>query len=242
MPKIPTTPFRDQVVKLQALPLKEADPAIALLCNVRALRIYVDRTQSFRTSDQLFACFGGQQKGKAVSKQRLAHWIVEAIVFAYQARHLLCPLGVKAHSTRGIASSLALARGASIANICRAAGWATPNTFARFYNLRIEPVSSRVLSPGWPTCSVAIMLAAPFPSMDQIRVLLLFLSSVAAVNPVEVPPAPSAFRCGGGPDARSSIRMFAQGQPLCWSRCPCVVIPLQVNPHVFSSAVRLPSR
>ncbi len=66
VPKVPTTPFRDQVVNLQALPREEADPAIALLCPVRALRIYVDRTQSFRTSDQLFVCFGGQQKGKAV--------------------------------------------------------------------------------------------------------------------------------------------------------------------------------
>ncbi len=70
---------------------------------------------------------------------------MEAIVLAYQARHLPCPLGVRAHSTRGVASSWALARGASIADICKAAGWATPNTFARFYNLRIEPVSSRVL-------------------------------------------------------------------------------------------------
>ncbi len=145
VPKVPTMPFRDQVVNLQALPREEADPAIALLCPVRALRIYVDRTQSFRTSDQLFVCFGGQQKGRAVSKQRLAHWIVEAIVLAYQARCLPCPLGVRAHSTRGVASSWALARGASIADICKAAGWATPNTFARFYNLRIEPVSSRVL-------------------------------------------------------------------------------------------------
>ncbi len=145
VPKVPTMPFRDQVVNLQALPREEADPAIALLCPVRALRIYVDRTQSFRTSDQLFVCFGGQQKGRAVSKQRLAHWIVEAIVLAYQARRLPCPLGVRAHSTRGVASSWALARGASIANISKAAGWATPNTFARFYNLRIEPVSSRVL-------------------------------------------------------------------------------------------------
>ncbi len=145
VPKVPTTPFRDQVVNLQALPREEADPAIALLCPVRALRVYVDRTQSLRTSDQLFVCFGGQQKGKAVSKQRLAHWIVEAIVLAYQARHLPCPLGVRAHSTRGVASSWALARGASIADICRAAGWAAPNTFARFYNLRVEPVSSRVL-------------------------------------------------------------------------------------------------
>ncbi len=145
VPKVPTMPFRDQVVNLQALPREEADPAIALLCPIRALRIYVDRTQSFRTSDQLFVCFGGQQKGRAVSKQRLAHWIVEAIVLPYQARRLPCPLGVRAHSTRGVASSWALARGASIADICKAAGWATPNTFARFYNLRIEPVSSRVL-------------------------------------------------------------------------------------------------
>ncbi len=80
---------------------------------------------------------------KAVSLH--PHWIVEAIVLAYQARRLPCPLGVRAHSTRGVASSWALARGASIADICKAAGWATPNTFARFYNLRIEPVSSRVL-------------------------------------------------------------------------------------------------
>ncbi len=29
---------------------------------------------------------------------------------------------------------------------CRAAGWATPNTFARFYSLRVEPVSSCVLT------------------------------------------------------------------------------------------------
>ncbi len=66
VPKVPTMPFRDQVVNLQALPREEADPAIALLCPVRALRIYVDRTQSFRTSDQLFVCFGGQQKGRAL--------------------------------------------------------------------------------------------------------------------------------------------------------------------------------
>ncbi len=146
VPKVPTMPFRDQVVNLQALPREEADPAIALLCPVCALRVYVNRTQSFRTSDQLFVCFGGQQKGKAVSKQRLAHWIVEAIVLAYQAQRLPCPLGVRAHSMRGIASSWALARGASIADICRAAGWATPNMFARFYNLGVFPCTRL----GWP--------------------------------------------------------------------------------------------
>ncbi len=123
---------------------EEADPALALLCPVRALRIYVDCTRSVRSSEQLFVCHGGQQKGKAVSKQRLAHWIVEAVALAYQSQGELCPLGVRAHSTRSVASSHALAHGASLADICRVASWATPNTFARFYNL-LEPVSSRVL-------------------------------------------------------------------------------------------------
>ncbi len=144
VPKVPTTPFR-QVVNLQALPSEEADPALAMLRPVRALRIYVDRTQSIRSSEQLFVCHGGQQKGKAVSKQRLTHCRVEAVALAYQSPGEPCPLGVRAHSTRSVASSHALAHGASLADICRAAGWATPNTFARFYNLRVEPVSSHVL-------------------------------------------------------------------------------------------------
>ncbi len=151
VPKVPTTPFRDQVVSLQALPLEEADPALALLCPVRALRLYTDRTQGLRTSDQLFVCYGGQQKGKAVSKQRMAHWIVDAIALAYQAQCVPCPLMLRAHSMRGMASSWALACGASLIDICRispAAGWVTPNTFARFYSLRVEPVSSRVLTSG----------------------------------------------------------------------------------------------
>ncbi len=64
VPKVPTKPFRDQVVNLQALPSEEADPALALLCPVRALRIYVNRTRSVRSSEQLFVCHGGQQKGR----------------------------------------------------------------------------------------------------------------------------------------------------------------------------------
>ncbi len=111
MTKVPTTPFRDQVVNLQALPSEEADPALALLCPLRALRIYVDRTQSIRSSEQLFFCHGGQQKGKAVSKQRLAHWIVEAVALAYQSQGEPCPLGLRAHSTRSVASSHALVHG-----------------------------------------------------------------------------------------------------------------------------------
>ncbi len=55
MPKVPTTPFRDKVVNLQVLPSEEADPALALLCPIRALRIHVDHAESFRTSELLFS-------------------------------------------------------------------------------------------------------------------------------------------------------------------------------------------
>ncbi|KAI2658585.1 hypothetical protein H4Q32_016682 [Labeo rohita] len=44
VPKVPTTPFRDQVVNLQPF----------------ALSIYLERTQSFRQYEQLFVCFGGR--------------------------------------------------------------------------------------------------------------------------------------------------------------------------------------
>ncbi len=64
VPKVPTTPFRDQVVNLQVLPRDEADPAIALLCPIHALRVYMDRTQSFRTSDQLFDLLRRTAEGK----------------------------------------------------------------------------------------------------------------------------------------------------------------------------------
>lgn len=82
MHKVPTMSFKDQVVNLEALPTEEADPVLVLLCPVCALCLYVDRMQSFRTSDQHFVCYGGQQNGKSVFKQRLDHWIVD--VMAYQ--------------------------------------------------------------------------------------------------------------------------------------------------------------
>ncbi|KAL0165642.1 hypothetical protein M9458_037486, partial [Cirrhinus mrigala] len=80
----------DQVVTLQAIPSQEDDPNLTLLCPVCILRIYLERSQHFRRSNQLFVCYGGQQKGKAVSKLRISHWIVDAIRTAYQARGLPC--------------------------------------------------------------------------------------------------------------------------------------------------------
>ncbi len=58
--------------------------------------------------------------------------IIDAIKLAYSSLGQLCPMGVKAHSTRSIASSWAWSSGVSIAEICLAAGWASPSRFGRF--------------------------------------------------------------------------------------------------------------
>ncbi len=196
VPKVPTTPFRDQVVNLQALPSEEADPALELLCPVRALRIYVTRTRSVRSSEQLFVCHGGQQKGKAVSKQRLAHWIVEAVALAYQSQGEPCPLGVRAHSTRSVAASHALAHGASLAYICRAAGWATPNNFARFYN----PALSQFLPVCWVSNGreelAGVTLAAPFPLTRGYERLFLPQCSSPDGEPWWNPPSTPGSQTG----------------------------------------------
>ncbi len=146
VPKVLSTPFRAQVITLSALPPSEEDRELSLLCPVRALRIYFERSAPFRHAEQLFVSFGNHANGHPVTKQRLSKWIVDAVMLAYSSLGLQCPIAVRAHSTRGISSSWAWSSGVSITEICAAAGWATPSTFARFYNLVIPALQARVLS------------------------------------------------------------------------------------------------
>ncbi|XP_038163380.1 uncharacterized protein LOC119798106 [Cyprinodon tularosa] len=111
------------------------------LCPVRALRIYVRRTIQVRKSDQLFVSWAKNHNGKAVSKQRLAHWITDAISLAYSSKGHQPPEGLRAHSTRGLSSSWALLRGVSLQEICAAASWASSHTFTRFYKLDVTAPS-----------------------------------------------------------------------------------------------------
>ena len=108
-----------------------------LLCPVRALRVYSDRTEGLRKGNQLFVSWAKPHVGKPVSKQRLSHWIVEAITLAYTSKGLQPPAGLRAHSTRGLATSWALFKGVPIQEVCAAACWASPHTFARFYRLDV---------------------------------------------------------------------------------------------------------
>ena len=108
------------------------------LCPVRALQTYVHRTSQWRKSEQLFVCYGGGNRGAAATRQTMSHWVRDAIALAYEARGQASPIGLRAHSTRGVASSSALARGAPLQQVCDAAGWSSPHTFIRFYSLDVH--------------------------------------------------------------------------------------------------------
>ncbi|XP_016424125.1 adhesion G protein-coupled receptor E1-like [Sinocyclocheilus rhinocerous] len=106
-----------QILTLLALPAADGEQGLNPFCPVRALRAYIERSGLFRQSEQLFVCFGGRCKGLPVTKQRLSRWIVDAIALAYASEGLQCPIGVRAHSTRGMASSWVWSSGISITNL-----------------------------------------------------------------------------------------------------------------------------
>ncbi len=105
--------------------------------------LYVDRSSQWRKSLQLLVCFGAGLIGLAASK----HWVRDVILLACEVHSLPLPLDVRAHSTRGVASSQALFRGVPLEDICMAAGWSSPHIFVRLYNLDVTTApGSQVLS------------------------------------------------------------------------------------------------
>ena len=115
------------------------DERMHYLCPVRALRLYVQRTAACRGCvKQLFVTHGpGKAAGRVAATPTLSRWLLEAIRLAYSSKGLDVPDGLKAHSTRAMASSWAVAKGVSIQEVCLAANWSSASTFATFYRLDV---------------------------------------------------------------------------------------------------------
>ncbi len=141
LPKVLPRSFVSRPLVLEPFhppPHNSAESArLHLICPVRALRRYISCTQQIRHSDKLFVCYGDSVQAEAVSKQRLAKWVVRLIELAYHSAGMTPPQGVVAHSTRGVAASWALFRGASLEDACAAAGWSSSMTFVKFYRLDV---------------------------------------------------------------------------------------------------------
>ncbi|KAI2646486.1 Chromosomal replication initiator protein DnaA [Labeo rohita] len=140
LPKVPFSTINPVVLEAFSPPpfTSPEQERLHLLCPVRALQIYVHRTSQWRKSEQLFICYEGRNRGAAATKRIMSHWVRDAIALAYEARGQASPLELRAHSTRGVASSTAIARGAPLQQVCDAAGWSSPHTFIRFYSLDVH--------------------------------------------------------------------------------------------------------
>lgn len=139
LPKVLCRSYLNQPIRLTQFnpPAGEAGDEPELLCPVRALRTYVAATAGVRLSEQLFVCYSGPNKGSALSKQRLSHWVVDVLIHAHVLANRPLPPGVRCHSTRSISTSWAALRGVPLETICAAASWSSPSTFCRFYRVNV---------------------------------------------------------------------------------------------------------
>ena len=105
------------------------------LCQVRALRYYLDRTSDLRQNKELV--FVSFKKGfeRDISPATISSWIKQTVILCYelsdQESHTLHQ--VKAHDVRAFAASKAFQSGVSLEQILSACHWKSHNTFTQFY-------------------------------------------------------------------------------------------------------------
>ena len=120
-----------------------------LLCPVRALRFYLDKTKGGRGSrTRLFLPIKAGRED--ISAESISRWIVKVVKTAYdtaseQSKSLF---RIKAHEVRALASSFALAHGIAFESIMSAAFWHGQNTFADFYLRTLANHSDQLYSLG----------------------------------------------------------------------------------------------
>ena len=99
----------------------------------RALTMYLQKTSEFR--EKLGASERGKlflaltEPHKPVGTVTISNWIVQAIRTAYSNENMK----VNAHSTRAIAPTWALYKGASVQSLLDSADWKLESTFTKFY-------------------------------------------------------------------------------------------------------------
>ena len=91
---------------------------------------------------------------KKASKGTVAGWVKEAISGAYShlSHEQREQMGIRAHDTRGVATTWAATVGVPFEDIMDAAAWSRPQTFARFYLKDLPAMRGRF--------SRAVMVAA----------------------------------------------------------------------------------
>ena len=107
------------------IPAYETDKRLCVVCTYKA---YIKRTLKLRKkSGKLF--IATIKPFDPISRDTFGRWIRETMA---RAGIDLARFG--SHSTRGAATSMALAKGVPVATIIKTAGWKYSDTFRKFYN------------------------------------------------------------------------------------------------------------
>ncbi|XP_068108865.1 uncharacterized protein [Hyperolius riggenbachi] len=137
LPKVTKTFHINQEWSLPAFHSEENNTLHSLDVS-RVLKAYITATEEIRKSDHLFLVPSGYRKGHGASSRTIASWLIKAIQGAYRAINVEPPDGIRAHSTRGMASSWAAYSNVSASKICQAANWSSINTFISHYKVDVS--------------------------------------------------------------------------------------------------------
>ena len=119
-----------------------------LLCPVRAITCYLDRTRDRARPRTLFRSV--RDPSRPISKAAISSFMRELIQSSHKnfPDHLASTLRVKAHDVRGVATSLLWSKNKSIADVMAAACWRTRSIFANHYFSSIQREQNEVFSLG----------------------------------------------------------------------------------------------
>ena len=114
-----------------ALPNSSTNHNGRLLCSVRVVRCYLDRTAAHRPQcERLFVTVG--RSTKEISKNTVSFWLRKTISRAYQLSGWSIPNPPpRARETRGIAPSLLFKKNFAVAQVLKAGTWHRHTTFTR---------------------------------------------------------------------------------------------------------------
>ena len=116
----------------------------SLVCPVRALRIYLQKTKDIRKDNQLFVSYAKRSLGQKVTKTTISRWISKCIAYCYELMGKPPPKESSGHSTRGMGASFAELGGVPLSDICQAANWSSNYVFSKYYRLDLASTSKSV--------------------------------------------------------------------------------------------------
>ena len=104
-----------------------------LLCPVRAVKVYLDRTAPHRPRCERLFVTAGHSK-KEISKTTVSFWLRKTISRAYELSGTALPVPApRARETRGIAPSILFRKNFAVDQVLKAGTWRRHTTFTRHY-------------------------------------------------------------------------------------------------------------